>query len=217
MKKCLRLLFLLALFTALLCAAALAAEPTEGGIYEVTPVAGVTVEVQDADETAIEPSTVEIDSVSVTDYYAGAVRLQVTLSGASDGYWLVLAQSDSDVPSENNIKYIDQSSASDGTVSFNVYPSDLQKGTYYIYLVSTVGRGDPVVTFKYHQPYRLGDVDDAEGISVNDALFVLQAVAKTRTLTGAKLLAANVDGVEGISVNDALFILQAVAKTRTLG
>lgn len=220
MKKCLRILFLLAIFTALLCVAALAAEPEEAGYYGVQPGEGFTVTVQDAAKAEITAAAADVGGSSV-EFYAGAKRLEIALTGAADGYWLVLAQDSTELPTQSTeIKYIDQDSASGGTVSFNVYPSDdlTSGGTYYVYFVSAAGR-QLAVTFTYYEPqpaYVPGDVDGAAGISVNDALFVLQAVAQLRTLEGTNLLAADVDGAAGVSVNDALFILQAVAQLRTL-
>lgn len=217
MKRLLRSLLLAAVLTAALCVGALAAEPTVAGIYGVTDGNGVTLTPQEANESAITAEAQE----SYGAYYANAVRFGVVKDNLTSGaQYLLLVVKGIEAPSEKNIVYIDQRAAdSDGKVSFNAYPSSLTKDDYRVYVVgenSAYSQGTPTASFSYYQPYKLGDADGNNSISVNDALFVLQAVAHSRTLEGTAKLAADADKNGNISVNDALFILQAVAHTRTL-
>lgn len=217
MKRLLRSLLLAAVLTAALCVGALAAEPTVAGIYAVTGGDGVTLKPQTANQNVI----VAKPQGGYNDYYVDAVRFDVEKTGLTEGaQYLLLVVKGTGAPNEENIVYIDQKAAgSDGKVSFNAYPSSLTKDNYRVYVVgdgSPFNTASPTASFSYYQPYKLGDADGNNSISVNDALFVLQAVAHSRTLEGTAKLAADADKNGNISVNDALFILQAVAHTRTL-
>lgn len=218
MKRFLRLLLLASLLTAALCVGALAAEPTAAGVYGVNVTdSGVTLTPQKADRTNVNPAT----QGDYDKYYADAVRFGVEATGLTgDAQYLLLVLSGDGAPTEKNIVYIDQKAAnSDGSVSFNAYPGSLTKGTYRVYIVGEGKEFDataPAASFSYHQPYKLGDVDGNNSISANDALYVLQAVARSRVLEGTAKLAADADKNGLVSANDALFILQAVAHTRTL-
>ena len=217
MKRLLRSLLLAAVLTAALCVGALAAEPTAAGIYAVTGGNGVTLTPQTAGQSVITAETQE----SYGAYYANAVRFGVEKDNLTGGaQYLLLVVKGTEAPSEKNIVYIDQQAAdSNGKVSFNAYPSSLTKDNYRVYVVgdgSPFNTASPTASFRYYQPYKLGDADGNNSISVNDALFVLQAVAHSRTLEGTAKLAADADKNGNISVNDALFIVQAVAHTRTL-
>ena len=117
-----------------------------------------------------------------------------------------------EAPNEKNIVYINQQAAdSSGKVSFNAYPSSLTKDEYRVYVVgqgSSYSLENPTASFRYYQPYTLGDVNGDGEIDSLDALDILQhAVGKT-PLTGTKLLAADVNGDKEIDSLDALAILQ---------
>ena len=217
MKKFLRPLLLIAVLTGLLCVSVSAAGPIKGGMYDVDGN-GVTITPQTSDRTEIEPA---VEGGYGNDY-AGAERFNVTISGLASGnqYLLLVLKGTNVIPKEENIVYIDQAAADkNGTATFDAYPSSLTTADYSVYLVGvdkTFAADDPDATFSYNRAYKLGDVDKSGSISVNDALFVLQAVAHSRTLDEDATLAADVDRSGSISVNDALFILQAVAHSRTL-
>ena len=214
MKRLMRSLLLAAILSALLCVGALAAdsEPVKGGIYNITGSVTLTP------DTAATTQTV--DGKEYSDYYANAVKFGVAANSLEDNQqYLLLVLKGEGVPTAENIAYIDQAAAQNGSVSFTAYPKELTKGTYYVYLVgggTAFNAANPAATFQYDKKYKLGDVDGNNSISVNDALFVLQAVAHSRALEGIAKLAADTDKNGSISVNDALFILQAVAHTRTL-
>ena len=215
MKRLLRSLLLGAILSALLCVGALAAdsEPVKGGIYNIKS-SNVTL------TPNTEATKDTVDGTEYTDYYADAVKFDVKASELTEGQqYLLLVLKGEGVPTAENIAYIDQAAAQNGSVDFTAYPKELTKGTYHVYLVGAgkpFAAENPAATFQYDKKYKLGDVDGNNNLSVNDALFVLQTIAHTRTLEGTAKLAADADKNGNVSVNDALFILQAIAHTRTL-
>lgn len=223
MRKILVTFVLIVSVMSLLCVPALAADvPTDGGIYNVaiaSAYAGkVTVEAQTADGTAVKAAEAEIEGKTVSDFYANAEKLKVTLTGAEDGdYYLILAQTDDEVPTDSNIVYIDQDTAASGSVSFTVYPSQLDADTtYYVYVASSSGDRAQLLTFRYYVAYTLGDVNEDGSIGTMDALWILQSYAGNRTLTSNQSLAADVNKDGSIGTMDALWVLQAYAGNRTL-
>lgn len=219
MKRLLRSLLLGAILSALLCVGVLAAdsESVKGGIYNISENTDVTLTPKDASGSSIPAGT---DTSISGDYYANAVKFEVKAEKlAENQQYLLLVLKGEGVPTAENIAYIDQAAAQNGSVSFTAYPKELTKGTYHVYLVGAdkpFAAENPAATFQYDKKYKLGDVDGNNNLSVNDALFVLQAIAHTRTLEGTAKLAADADKNGNVSVNDALFILQAIAHTRTL-
>lgn len=218
MKRLMRSLLLVAALTVVLCVSALAAdsEPVKGGIYGITGSATLTP------DTAATTQTV--DGKEYTDYYANAVKFGVAANSLEDNQqYLLLVLKGEGVPTAENIAYIDQAAAQNGSVSFTAYPKEMTKGTYYVYLV---GAGktfaeSKVATFQCDQRYTLGDVDDDAGITANDALCALmmsvdKAPAGSDGWTDIQRLAADVDGVAGVSANDALWILEASVDKRVL-
>lgn len=218
MKRLMRSLLLAAVLCTVLCVGALAAdsEPVKGGIYGITGSATLTP------DTAATTQTV--DGKEYTDYYANAVKFGVAANSLEDNQqYLLLVLKGEGVPTAENITYIDQAAAQNGSVSFTAYPKELTKGTYYVYLV---GAGktfaeSKVATFQCDQRYTLGDVDDDAGITANDALCALmmsvdKAPAGSDGWTDIQRMAADVDGVAGVSANDALWILEASVDKRVL-
>lgn len=197
--------------------------PSEPGIYLLTPESAVGGSLslyffaKDAD-TANNANAIE---AGTNRFYANAEKIKVISNAQDNAFYLIIAQNDTQVPTEGNIEYIDQTTGTSNTATFTVYPKNLVSGTtYYIYLSSsadaTGNERTPIASFKYYQPYILGDVDKDDIISSNDALYVLQAVAQLRTLDETSRLAADADRDGIISSNDALYILQAVAQLRIL-
>lgn len=208
MKRLLRSLLLAAVLTAALCVGALAKEPTVAGIYGIAGD-GVTLTPQTANQSVINAST----QGDYSDYYVDAVRFGVVKDNLTGGaQYLLLVVKGTEAPNEKNIVYINQQAAdSSGKVSFNAYPSSLTKDEYRVYVVgqgSSYSLENPTASFRYYQPYTLGDVNGDGEIDSLDALDILQhAVGKT-PLTGTKLLAADVNGDKEIDSLDALAILQ---------
>ena len=208
MKKLMRSLLLAAVLCMVLCVGALAAdsEPVKGGIYGITGSATLTP------DTAATTQTV--DGKEYTDYYADAVKFDVTANSlVNNQQYLLLVIKGEGVPTAENIAYIDQAAAQNGSVSFTAYPKELTKGTYHVYLG---GAGmkfaeSKVASFEYDQKYTLGDVDDSGVITVQDALLTLRHAADLDTLTGTKFLAADVNSSGVVDITDALLILRYAA------
>lgn len=214
MRKFRRILLLTAVLAGALCVSALAAEPTEAGVYGMTTETGITVTPQTADGTEITKEDLGGD---YSDYYAGAVKFGVEATGLTAGsQYLLLMVSGDGAPGADNIVYIDQQAAdANGTVAFTAYPQALDKGSYRIFLLGgeqTLSSGGLAVSFQAYVPYTLGDVDNNGKIQAVDALAVLRHVAKIETLDDTASLAADVDCDGKIKAVDALAILRYVAK-----
>ena len=212
MKRLMRSLLLAAVLCTVLCVGALAAdsEPVKGGIYDIQG-SGAALTPKSESGAVIEPgSGGEITS----GYYANAVKFGVAVNSLEDNQqYLLLVLKGDGVPTAENIAYIDQAAAQNGSVSFIAYPKELTKGTYHVYLV---GAGKPfaeskVASFKCDQKYTLGDVDDSGVITVQDALLTLRHAADLDTLTGTKFLAADVNSSGVVDITDALLILRYAA------
>ncbi len=214
MRKFLRILLLTAVLAGALCVSALAAEPTEAGVYGMTTETGITVTPRTADGTEITKEDLGGD---YSNYYAGAVKFGVEATGLTAGsQYLLLMVSGDGAPGADNIVYIDQQAAdANGTVAFTAYPQALDKGSYRIFLLGgeqTLSSGGLAVSFQAYVPYTLGDVDNNGKIQAVDALAVLRHVAKIETLDDTASLAADVDCDGKIKAVDALAILRYVAK-----
>lgn len=211
MRKFLRILLLTAVLAGALCVSALAAEPTEAGVYGMTTETGITVTPQKAEGEAI---TVD-DSLGgdYAGYYAGAVKFGVEAKGLTAGsQYLLLMVSGDGAPGADNIVYIDQQAAdANGTVAFTAYPQALGKGSYRIFLLGgdqTLSSGGLAASFQAYVPYTLGDVNDDGTIDVSDALMALQSAVNLLQLTESQILAADVDRNLTVDVSDALLLLK---------
>ncbi len=214
MRKLWKIFLLAGVLCAILCVGTLAAEASTSGVYAVTTSTGYTLTPQTANQETITPPPVTINGGS-QNLYANAERFTLTGPSTNGNQYLVLALSgDSDVPTQDNIVYIDQTGATSTTVTFNVYPSALTSGaTYNVYMVGT-GAGESykkVASFTYYAPYILGDVNEDKTVDVGDALAVLQYSAELTTLSDTQLLAADVNASNDVDVGDALMILQYAA------
>ena len=209
MRKFLRILLLTAVLAGALCVSALAAEPTEAGVYGMTTETGITVTPQTAEGEAITAKDLD---TTYTGYYAGAVKFGVEAKGLTAGsQYLLLMVSGDGAPGADNIVYIDQQAADvDGTVAFTAYPQALGKGSYRIFLLGgdqNLSSG-PAASFQAYVPYTLGDVNDDGTIDVSDALMALQSAVNLLQLTESQILAADVDRNLTVDVSDALLLLK---------
>lgn len=177
--------------------------------------------------TAFAAGTVTgVSSGTATLTREGTEKVNVTYSSAESGKeYLVLATNEQVTPgslTDKNIVYIDQRTARESSVNFTVYPKELKTGTYYVYMSSNASSGSgslttltQVGTYTAEGPaYTLGDVNDKDGVDTTDAVWVLQSVARSRTLDATQTLAANVDGNKVVDTTDAVWILQYVAQMR---
>lgn len=206
MKKLLRTLLLAAALTALLCVSALAADST----VSITGQTGAT----------LTPKTAEGETITEKDgKYENAAKFDVNATGTQGSQYLLLVLRDQNVPTEQNIVYINQAAAGeDGNLAFTgsdaAYPMTMTSGTYYVYLVGDGKSFDAAkadASFTYEAGYTLGDVDGNGRIQALDALCVLKHVANVEMLNATGKLAADVDNNGKIQALDALTILQFVA------
>ena len=214
MKRLLRSLLLGAILSALLCVGVLAAdsESVKGGIYNISENTDVTLTPKDASGSSIPAGT---DTSISGDYYANAVKFEVKAEKlAENQQYLLLVLKGEGVPTAENIAYIDQAAAQNGSVSFTAYPSALTKGTYHVYLV---GAGktfaeSKVASFKCDQKYTLGDVNEDGKINISDVTVVLNHVVENIVLAGNKYMAADVtkDGV--VNIRDVTRLLNYVVE-----
>ena len=217
MKRLLRSLLLGAILSALLCVGVLAAdgEPVKGGIYNIT--GSVTLTPKDASGSSIPAGT---DTSISGDYYANAVKFDVKAENLTENqqYLLLVLKGGADgsapgVPTAENIAYIDQAAAQNGSVSFAAYPKELTKGTYHVYLVgggTAFNAAKPDATFQCDQKYILGDADSSGTVDVNDAVKILKCIVGNDTFTDLQRLAADADKNGDVDVNDAVKILKVI-------
>lgn len=220
MRKLWKIFLLAGVLCAILCVGTLAAE--NSGVYDVKTSADYTLTPQTANQDAITPTPVTINGKS-QPLYANAERFTLTGPISAEGNQnLVFALkgdtaalgTNTTIPTENNIVYIDQKAADGSAVTFSIYPSALESGvTYGIYVVGTSTSYTKVASFSYYAPYVLGDVNSDGKIDTSDALLVLQYAAEKVELTDTQKLSADVAAQKGkIDTSDALRILQYAAE-----
>lgn len=220
MKKLLRIGSALLALMLLLSVTVLAADPPEEpGIYDLVlesdyadiPVKVLLATGDGAIDSGIAAVEADVDG-SAVQFYPNGVKVWFELS-VPEGFNLVLGLNEDEVPTEQNIEYIDQQTTEGGKVRFTVYPKS-QSGLVIVKLANAEGV-KKVLSFKLYQAYMLGDVDGNGAINSVDALWVLQYAAHSRELSGTELLAANVTQDTAVNSVDALWILQYAAHTRT--
>lgn len=214
MKKWIKTALLSVGAAALMCGGAFAADASTSGVYDVTPESGYTLTPQTADKTAVPAEKAQVNGKE-TQFYADAVRFELTGTGTNGIQYVVFALSgEKAVPTKSNIAYIDQDAASNGTISFNLYPGSLSSGTYNVYLAAGGGNGlQKVAAFSYYQAYTLGDVDGDQLININDAMAILNHLVEKDgcILTGSNYLAADINGDSTVNINDAMELLNFLA------
>ncbi|WP_318360562.1 dockerin type I repeat-containing protein [uncultured Agathobaculum sp.] len=214
MKKWIKTALLSVGAAALMCGGAFAADASTSGVYDVTPESGYTLTPQTADKTAVPAEKAQVNGKE-TQFYADAVRFELTGTGTNGTQYVVFALSgEKAVPTKSNIAYIDQDAASNGTISFNLYPGSLSSGTYNVYLAAGGGNGlEKVAAFSYYQAYTLGDVDGDQLININDAMAILNHLVEKDgcILTGSNYLAADINGDSTVNINDAMELLNFLA------
>lgn len=222
MRKLWKIFLLAGVLCAILCVGTLAAEADTSGVYDVKTSTGYTLAPQTADSTPITASNVTINGES-QPFYANAERFTLTgpISDTGNQNLVFALKGDTaalgtntTIPTENNIVYIDQKAADGSAVTFSIYPSALESGvTYGIYVVGTSTSYTKVASFSYYAPYVLGDVNSDGKIDTSDALLVLQYAAEKVELTDTQKLSADVAVQKGkIDTSDALRILQYAAE-----
>lgn len=220
MRKLWKIFLLAGVLCAILCVGTLAAESS--GVYDVQTSAGYTLTPQTAGKSDISASSVTINNAE-KQFYANAERFTLTgpISDTGNQNLVFALKGDTaalgtntTIPTENNIVYIDQKAADGSAVTFSIYPSALESGvTYGIYVVGTSTSYTKVASFSYYAPYVLGDVNEDTKINAVDALLILQYAVNKYELNDTQKLAADVNKDTKVNSVDALNILQyAVGK-----
>lgn len=127
----------------------------------------------------------------------------------------------------SNLVYINQETAVSEGVEFNVYPSKLTGDYEYdVYLSSNdtadnkIGAYEKVGSFKYYEPYILGDVvcredgSDKGSVDISDAMAIINWIVGKIELTPVQKLAANADGKttngQPVDISDAMAIINLI-------
>ncbi|MBR7146147.1 MAG: hypothetical protein IKD11_00320 [Oscillospiraceae bacterium] len=150
MKKMTKTLVLVLALALALCVGVFAAEPTTDGVYNLTVSDGYTL----TPNTTAASGEITISGGTVANFFPEAEKFTLSYAETNAAnYHMVLALSDnSGVPTESNLVYIDQTSASEGKIDFTVYPSELVDGkTYYVYVVGTELAKTQVASFSYYE------------------------------------------------------------------
>lgn len=214
MKK-IRGILILMLTLAALAVTAYAAAPTQSGVYGDWAADGYTLTVKDAAGAEIAAQTATVGDKD-QNFYPEAVRFTLTTPSLA-GQQLVLAlEGDTTLPTEKNIRYIDQKAAS-GSVEFEIYPSELKAGAYSVCIVGEGGKLEKVAGFGYYQAYTLGDVNEDGVVTPRDAVLILKYVVGNEQLAGNQLLAADANEDGNITPLDAVAILKYVVGNGQLG
>lgn len=215
MKRWMQKTGALALTAALLCGSIITASAAGDAYYnrikaDTEPVEGYTVVMQDENGNAVQAAPEQVGDETM-DVYKNVVKMDLTIEApAADQQYVVmlLNGANNEVPTTNNIRYIDQNA----TGSFTIYPDDMsQPGLYNVLVTPSENETNVVFPFEVTEPdYMPGDADGSKTVNATDANVVLQHVVGLTTLEGANLQAADVDGNAGISASDANYILQYV-------
>ena len=138
MKKWLKQSLLLCLLAVLLSSSVFAAD-TESGICDLNSHNGY--------QLTADGTPVDVDGKRV---YPGTQTLSLTCENPAAGENLLLVQTDTGAPTEQNLVYIDQQT---GSADFEIYPSSLADGvTYYVYVSNDTGK-TLAGTFSYYDPF----------------------------------------------------------------
>lgn len=217
MRKRIRMLAAALAAALLLTVPAFAADTqTEPGVYNVTVESGYTLVLQTAEGNKAASCLAVVGDTTST-LYTGAVKFTLGFTGNADEQYVVfLLQGSEAVPTQSNIRYIDQKEG--GAVSFTVYPSDLTTpGDYGVYVSSTNQAYTKVASFQVTDswekaPYILGDVDMDGKITAYDSSLILQYLAETTELDTTKQQAADTSKNGAVDAYDSSLILQYLAE-----
>ena len=139
-------------------------------------------------ESAIETEAAEGYQSTVTMADVNQERVSVAVTGVEEGkQYLLIAQNADAAPTESNIIYINQDTSSGTSVSFDVFPKELETDkTYYVFLSSDASSGTItaralVGTFVLkevqEEEYPVGDTDGDGFITALDADLILDYIA----------------------------------------
>lgn len=196
MKK-MRLIALVLALVMILCIPAVAAETVEGQKATATiEMAGTSAEFKENGDMI----TVTVTSDSLK---AGSQYVILMVKSADGENYTIDADS---------ILYIDQTAAAasgtNGTVTFDVYPSSMTDG-----IILIAGAEDGLLKVAIIDgKYIVGDADKDGKFSISDAIAVLRVIAELDDISGIDQTAADVDGVAGVKIGDAIAMLRVIAE-----
>ena len=184
------------------------------GVYDLNVESGYTLTPLKADGSAADRYSGQFDS-GVSTVYEGVEKFSLSFTGSASQYVVFLLGNGGTVPTESNIEYIDQTGGMT-TISFTLFPYQLEVGEYNVYVSSTGGSYTKVASFSVtdsweEAPYTLGDVNMDGSIDVIDASLILRYAANLNTLTDTQKAAADVNGNNSIDVIDASMVLRYAA------
>ena len=184
------------------------------GVYDLNVESGYTLTPLKADGSAADRYSGQFGS-GVSTVYEGVEKFSLSFTGSADQYVVFLLGNGGTVPTESNIEYIDQTGGMT-TISFTLFPYQMEVGEYNVYVSSTGGSYTKVASFSVtdsweEAPYTLGDVNMDGSIDVIDASLILRYAANLNTLTDTQKAAADVNGNNSIDVIDASMVLRYAA------
>ena len=177
MKKLSAVLAIVLAFMLLTPAALASGSQTAPVVYGLEVKSGYSVSFETAGGAAAETATGIVNGSTGT-VYKDAVKLELSFTGSAGEQYAVFLLKGSEVPTENSVKYIDQTEGT--SVTFTVYPYDLgETGSYGLYVSSTNTAYTKVASFGVtdsweEAPYTLGDVDGDGVVGAGDASLILQ-------------------------------------------
>lgn len=187
------------------------------GVYSISVKSGYMLTPLTKDGANAESSPGKLEAGGSGVIYKDVEKFKFTFSGkASTQYIVFLLSGGTQVPTESNIRYINQYTGA-STVECVLYPDKLEPGAYSVCVSGGGTYEKNVATFivagKWTESDVIpGDVDGNGVVNSIDALQTLQIAAETISPTESQRLAADVDGTRGITSLDALKILNMAAE-----
>lgn len=187
------------------------------GVYDLNVESGYTLTPLKADGSAADRYSGQFDS-GVSTVYEGVEKFSLSFTGSASQYVVFLLGNGGTVPTESNIEYIDQTGGMT-TISFTLFPYQLEVGEYNVYVSSTGGSYTKVASFSVtdnweEAPYTLGDVNQDGNINVFDAVLTLNYIVQLEELTEQQIMAADLSQTANeqskINVFDAVALLNLI-------
>lgn len=179
-------------------------------LYDLSIASGYTLVPKDINGNTVTAGTADVDEDSVEEtVYEDVEKLQLGFTGVADKQYAVFLLYNTQVPTDGNIRYIDQHTGKDGAMTATIFPDQMAaEGTYYVY-ISTADAYTQIGSFKVLGPeYVLGDVDNDGEISAVDASVILRYLVGLEDLDKTGLAAADTDLDGEVSAVDASMILR---------
>lgn len=163
--------------------------------------------------------SIEIDNTRTTTvaYDDGDVQFGSTYNAATEnGMYLILVlreQLGSDLPTASDILYVDQATASGTSVTFDVYPTEIEDDESYIYLAGTglseLTKLGTIIPNVEEITGMKGDVDLDDDVDMADAIMLLRHTLGIETIDDAASLAnGEVTGNTTLDMQDCIKILR---------